>query len=817
MSYPGYGASASAYAPFLPNQNFGQRPNLLLPEHELSGYSFQDASTYSYGLGDRPSSIIDPHEIRVPESANNHGYWTEVSRHIIDGEHPRLPVYEFPNSSPVPLYDVHTPWTGDYSSMESAFINRTPGTKFARGMAAASARSEQVLGSATKLMGRVGGSATEAVAEGVGSALAWALKNVAYYGTLVSIPAAMVYGMYRATSKAVKALGNFIVKAAKWVGGKLMDGLDWATRPKNWSKYDIRGQVRPRNTLDIGEGFEAKATRGISKGVKSIKRGMRQAGRAASEAVSSASAKVGNAVSKTGRAIGNKAGEILESGVGKARAIGAKASEIASEAYSAGARAGRTAARVGSEIADSKAFKVASGVFQIASDVFQVYMFYQQASELHHEVADYNELKDIINKNMHGETNFQVDEFMRQREASIKQHRINLAVNAGLTVASIGVGATMLATGAAFLGPIGWLAIGICAITVGAAYYMEKLDRDRIKNDDDAWLKKWYGSAEHPSLNDYLLKRDPTGELSGWIKGMHDMLDTSGGDPHDKFTAYMYMLVSKIDVIMDSQKPGLFDDRYEKLAELQSTNPLAGATILNKRWEGQKRSKQEEDNNFIFEEGSLLSSTIDYEVKAGKYDEVHDDVTQEDLDHFFRDQPTPPSADDPDLKEVHDNTYKDQPKPVYTDAEGNVVPFSQSVQWQAAQDRATLTAERKKQGLDAQGAPDYYHEGGWRPTGGQSIRGNWEEIAIKEDEQQAAEEEAEKKAAADKLELDRQNAVYRETEGIENGTGGADQEQSMTDDAPSGPLWHYPENSRESYTQQGLLYDASLAYKRQRL
>lgn len=822
MSLPGYAfstPSASTYLPSMPDpMRIPEDFSLFGSEWSVPSYVNMPREHPGF-LGPKPSNIINAYDLEMPAEAGAYE-WGMMSRNMINEVNDKAGVFELPHSSPVPMYDIgQSRHIGDFSGQGRTIS----GANFSRaesGFAAGAARSESIMESSLKWLSRMGGSATEKIMEGSGTALKFLLSNLAYYGTLVAIPAAVVYHMAMSTYKVIKSLGNFIVRVAKWVGNKLLEGTEWAFRHKEIHiQKDIDEKIshgwRSATNPDTPSGL-------VSRGVKSLKRGIGQAGRTVGKAASSAARGVGRAMTSAASSAGEKVGEIASRGISKAKVIGTSAMESVGELYALGSRGAQAAARAGSQIVESKAFKVASGVFQIASDAFQLYMFYNQATELHAEVGAYNELKNIINNNMHGETNFQVDEFMRQREASIQQHRINLAINGGLTAAGIAVGTTMLVTGAAFLGPIGWLALGIAALTVGASYYMEKIDRDRIKNDDDAWLKKWYGSAEHPSLQDYLMKRDPSGDLSNWVKGMHDLLDSTTGTGKDKFATYMYLLVQKIDVIMDSKQAGLFDDRFERLSELQATNPIAGATILGKRWEGQTKTKEEQDNNFMFEEGSLLSSTIDYEIKQGKLDEVHADVTQEDLDHFFRDQPEQVDAEHPDTKAENDAVAKNQLKPLYTDKDGNFVPYAQSTQWQAAQDRAELTARRKKQGLDADGAPDYYSEGGWRPTGGQSIRGSWEEIGIKEDEQQAAEEQAEKDQAVANLEISRENAVNREIEGQDRGNteqSNVDQNNASAKEkaTPNGPLWHYPENSRESYTQQGLLYDAAIAYKRQRL
>jgi hypothetical protein len=200
----------------------------------------------------------------------------------------------------------------------------------------------------------------------------------------------------------------------------------------------------------------------------------------------------------------------------------------------------------------------------------------------------------------------------------------------------------------------------------------------------------------------------------------------------------------------------------------------------------------------VYEEGELMSVAIGQDIKEGRVPEVYEPVTQQDLDYFFRGGPKPGT------ESVADDAAKDLEAAGMRDEEGNFIP-------QAADPYP-----------NPHYIPEYYkEEAGTRPTGGQAVRGGWEQIAIDEDKQQAEEEAAQAAGAGDKTIEDLPNPETANSQSMEQPAPGNQQNAPPpTQDSsqqPSGDLWRYPQDAKRAFNQQGLLYDDSLRNKRQRL
>lgn len=681
---------------------------------------------------------------------------------------------------------------------------------------------------------------------------------------LLSIPLGIITALLAAGSVVAVSLGLFIRRVSAYV-----------MRPGSWTKaaaealaegyratregagagaamiragtayaYERGGQgVRTaidvgRRGVDLGRRGAAAVNRGAAAVGEVAGEGAAMVGRGAAavgEVVGEGAAMVGRGAVAVGEVAGegaamvgrgaSAAGELLGEGAALAgrgaRAVGGAVGEGLTAAKGFAQRGGAALARA----SETMAFKVAAGVLQISMEALNFYMIYLQASDLHVEASDLQHIKDAINTGMNGgidpSQRFQIDEFVRQREASLQQHRINLGINSALTVAGGVVSLSALATGAAMLGPLGWLAIGISLLAVGALYAEQKIDEARIKNDNDAWLTKWYGSATTPSLESYILKRDPTGELAGWMKAVMSMhavppLDEEGNPKKGwtKFGIYLWMVQKKVGEITHSAEAGLFDDRFEEFQRLARLNPVSGMSVIQKRW-GDEMVVRGAKIQSIFEEGELLSTAISTDLKEGREPENYGPVTQEELNFFFHGGPKPDDAD---------SAAADV-------AEGDTVGADVTHGSTAAEVVKSATEGPQDEHWKI---PDYYkEEAGTRPTGGHGIRGSWEQIAIDEDAAQAREEGAPAGMPEDMEQALAESASMSASVGpgpLGGGIGApepalqprpppsseADLSSAKGQQIDQGP-WRYPTDAKRSFSQQGLIYDENLASKRRRL
>ena len=293
------------------------------------------------------------------------------------------------------------------------------------------------------------------------------------------------------------------------------------------------------------------------------------------------------------------------------------------------------------------------------------------------------------------------------------------------------------------------------------------------------------------------MKRDPSGELAGWMKGVMNMQSTEEQDgKYHKFDMYLTMLKNKITEISRSEEAGLFDSRFEELQNLSRVNQLSGMLVLQKKWQGNVWDGKGQATR-VYEEAALLSSAYAQDVKEGRAIQDYAPLTKDDLNYFFRGGPKPDS--------------------------------------EVAQDASAPAEDGVEPAAAAQSSmPDYYHEGGTRPTGGQGIRGSWEQIAIDEDaadvprggSTEAPSEESTVQTPPQTLTEPPAGSPGQPIQTPAQAPAGPVSEGSMQPpqgeqqhaaDTSTGKLWRYPFDGKTAFTQQGLLYDESQAVKRRRL
>jgi hypothetical protein len=756
---------------------------------DLPSFSYiKDVPFTSGGLG----IPTDVPKLGIPFPMNHEEAWATISRNIIDTVNDRIPavqeaatlVYDVTRSASAPLGDAA--YTGFKYGAGLAGEASDEGIRMAgRGIRTVIGESSQMGWDAVQMMARTSASSAWHGILGAGEVLGQFLKSVALYaGSIIAVPVGVVTGLLASGKLAFMALGRFFMKVGTYL-----------TRPGTTSRAVIMGAKAGAEAIWEGAGVGAAMARAgtafaYEKGGRAV-RGAIRGGRAGAAMLGRAAAKVGE--------MSGRAGAALSRGAVAAKESAKKGIELAGRGAAAVARGSKAALEFGEKVVTSTAFKVASGVFQIGMEALNLYMIYNQANDLQFEMKDLDHIKQIVNEGVDPSQKFQVDEYIRQREAAVAQHKLNLGINSTLAVASGVVTLSAIAAGAAMLGPLGWLGLAIGAIACGAMYLEQREEEARIANDKNDWLVKWYGSSTQPSLETYLLKRDPTGETGAWMKSVMSMREESDGKGWTKFGIYLWMLQKKIKEITLAAEAGLFDNRFEELRQLKALNNPSGMSILQKRWEGIRMERGTKIQS-VYEEGELMSVAIGQDIKEGRVPEVYEPVTQQDLDYFFRGGPKPGT------ESVADDAAKDLEAAGTRDEDGNFIP------------QATDPYPNPHY------IPEYYkEEAGTRPTGGQAIRGSWEQIAIDEDKQQA-EEEA--RAAAegsggktidDLPDPDTANSQSMEQPSAPTQQSGPPPTPQDSSQQPTADIWRYPQDAKRAFSQQGLLYDESLRNKRPRL
>jgi hypothetical protein len=221
-----------------------------------------------------------------------------------------------------------------------------------------------------------------------------------------------------------------------------------------------------------------------------------------------------------------------------------------------------------------KFFKIAGAAAQLGGSIWEGYTLHE-LHQARNEIADY--------VNAHPENKEMVD-YLKMKNAEVERHDAYFGVNTGITIGAVGSTAAGFAVeagvggaGMAFAaGPLGWALLGIGLIAIGT----EAMIEDEAKqNEYRSFLKKWYGSADHPNLHVALANHDPA--LEKWVKEVQSYDGYySAPEPIRKYWQDLQERVGKLTMNTGTQGPG--DFRIQDLNELMLDNDLEAIKSMEK-------------------------------------------------------------------------------------------------------------------------------------------------------------------------------------------------------------------------------------------